>query len=183
MSNEELTPEIIEDAPAVEEVVVEATPEPEAVVEEVVAVEPTPEPEPEVAVEVIPEPAPVVPSTPKKKGTTPIAVSLDDVRAELPEPAGAFVVGNGVVDEVSLSKIVYKNELARKSLSVHHLQRRLNELGYKDAYTDKDGYFGDKTRLSVIKYQTDNNLDATGNPTKELLEKLFKGDPNVKVID
>lgn len=186
MSNEELTPEIIEvvEAPAVEEVVAEPTPEPEAVVEEVAVVEPTPEPEPEVAVEVVPEPAPVVvPETPKKKGTTPIAVNIDDVRAELPEPAGVFVVGNGVVDEVSLSKIVYKNELARKSLSVHHLQRRLNELGYTDAYADKDGYFGDKTRLAILKYQENNKFAVDGKPTKELLEQVFNGDPNVKVVD
>lgn len=183
MSNEELTPEIIEEAPAVEEVVVEATPEPVAVVEEVVAVEPTPEPESEVAVEVIPEPARVIPETPKKKGTTPIAVNIEDVRAELPEPAGVFVVGNGVVDEVSLSKIVYKNEVARKSLSVHHLQRRLNELGYTDAYADKDGYFGDKTRLAILKYQESNKFAVDGKPSKELLEQVFNGDPNVKVVD
>jgi peptidoglycan hydrolase-like protein with peptidoglycan-binding domain len=128
-------------------------------------------------------PEPVVVATPAKKGTTPIQVNIDDVRAELPEPAGAFVVGNGVVDEVSASKIIYKNELARKSLSVHHLQRRLNELGYTEAYKDKDGYFGDKTRLALARFQTEKNLEATGQATLDTLKVLFAGDANVVIVD
>lgn len=173
MSDElELTPEV------------EVIPEPVAVEPEpiaVEAVEPEPTPEPEPVVEIVPEP--VVVATPKKKGTTPIQVNIDDIRAELPEPAGAFVVGNGVVDNVSLSKIVYKNEVARKSLSVHHLQRRLNELGFVDAYKDRDGYFGLPTRNAIAKFQEANKLHPSGTVDKELLELLFKGDPNVKVVD
>lgn len=172
MSDElELTPEV--------EVIPEPVAvEPESIVE---AVEPEPTPEPEPVVEIVPEP--VVVATPVKKGTTPIPVDINAVRAELPEPAGAFVVGNGVVDEVSASKIIYKNQLARKSLSVHHLQRRLNELGYVEAYKDRDGYFGDKTRVAVAKFQEANNLHPNGEISKELLDLLFTNDPNVAVED
>lgn len=169
MSDElELTPEVEN---TLEPVAVE--PEPEVVAVEVA-------PEPEVVTEPEPEPVVVV-STPKKKGTTPIPVNIEDVRAELPEPAGAFVVGNGVVDEVSLSKIVYKNEVARKSLSVHHLQRRLNELGFTDAYKDRDGYFGLHTRNAIAKFQEANKIHPTGEISRELLDLLFTGDPNVVI--
>lgn len=163
----------------------ELTPEveviPEPVVVEPVAVEPEPTPEPEPVVEIAPEP--VVVSTPKQKGATPIPVNIDDVRAELPEPAGAFVVGNGVVDEVSASKIIFKNELARKSLSVHHLQRRLNELGYTEAYKDKDGYFGDRTRQALARFQSDKKMTANGQVDIDTLKVLFAGDANVVIVD
>jgi peptidoglycan hydrolase-like protein with peptidoglycan-binding domain len=134
--------------------------------------EPTPEP-----VAVSPAPAP------KKKYADPRPVDLDAVVASLPQPAGDHVVGNGVVDTVLVSRIIYKNLYARKSLSVHHLQRRLVELGYADAGRDKDGWFGDRTLNAVKQFQRDRKLPDNGEITLKLLSKIFDGDPNVEVAE
>jgi len=91
------------------------------------------------------------------------------------------VVGNGETDPVLLSAIKYKNINQKKSLSVHHLQRRLNELGYHEAYADEDGFFGDLTEFSVSQFQKDNGLDETGRADGPTLEKIFEGDKNVSL--
>lgn len=92
------------------------------------------------------------------------------------------VIGSGDADEVRLDACVYKNTYARKSLTIHHLQRRLDELGYGDANNDRDGWYGDLTVLSVSQFQKDNNLEATGMMDADTLSKIFAGDPNVRVI-
>jgi hypothetical protein len=97
-------------------------------------------------------------------------------------PAGPAVVGFGVFDEVFLDKCIYKNVYNRKSLTVHHLQRRLYELGYIVALKDKDGYYGDLTRSAVAQLQTDRNLAGDGLMTAETFELIFANDPNVKVV-
>jgi len=126
---------------------------------EVEAIEPEPTPEPK------PEPAP------KAKAK----VREEDTEA-------THVVGLGDKDEVVLAQCVYKNMYARKSLTVHHLQRRLAELGYGDASADLDGWYGDLTKDSVRQYQGDNNLEATGVMDAETFKRIFKGDPNVMVV-
>jgi hypothetical protein len=126
---------------------------------EVEAIEPEPAPEPE------PEPAP------KAKAK----VRVEDTEA-------THVVGLGDKDEVVLGQCVYKNMYTRKSLTVHHLQRRLAELGYGDASADLDGWYGDLTKDSVRQYQGDNNLEATGVMDAETFKRIFKGDPNVMVV-
>jgi peptidoglycan hydrolase-like protein with peptidoglycan-binding domain len=123
------------------------------------AIEPEPTPEP--------EPAPA----PKAKAK----VREEDTEA-------THVVGLGDKDEVVLAQCVYKNMYARKSLTVHHLQRRLAELGYGDASADLDGWYGDLTKESVRQYQGDNNLEATGVMDAETFKRIFKGDPNVMVV-
>ena len=151
---------VIDEAPAVvvepvidePEVIVEPTPTPEPVV----VPEPTPEPV------VVEEPKPVEPKAHKPKATE--AVS-----------------GNGV-DEVLLANCIYKNAFARKSLSVHHLQRRLVELGFKDADADKDGWLGDETVSAIKKFQASKGLDATGSVDATTLTKIFEGDHNVRVV-
>ena len=137
---------------------VEDTPMP--LVEELKAPEPTPEPEPE------PEPKPEA-KAPK--------VRVEDTEA-------THVVGLGDKDEVLLAQCVYKNMYTRKSLTVHHLQRRLAELGYGDASADLDGWYGDLTKESVRQYQGDNKLEATGVMDADTFKRIFKGDPNVKVV-
>jgi hypothetical protein len=132
-------------------------------------------------IEVVEAPKPAEPQVEKKKIADPVAVDIEAVRDSLPKPAGEAVVGNGVVDVVKLSAVVYKNLYAKKSLSVHHLQRRLSELGYPEAFQDKDGWFGDKTKLALAKFQQDNNVGSNGNPDLATLKKLFAGDPNVEV--
>jgi hypothetical protein len=132
----------------------------------------------EVLEEVKPEP-----KVEKKKIADPVAVDIEAVRESLPKPAGDAVVGNGVVDTVKLSAIVYKNLYAKKSLSVHHLQRRLGELGYAEALSDKDGWFGDRTKLALARFQSSKKVGADGVPDLATLKKLFAGDPNVEVAE
>lgn len=153
------------------EVAAEVEVEAEALAEPIV--EPVDAPSEEVVV--------AAPTPTKKKHADPVKVDSEDLGKELPAPAGPAVVGNGEKDVVKASSIIYKNEVARKSLSVHHLQRRLGELGYSDATRDKDGYFGPLTRRALVMFQQANNLDPNGVASVITLEKLFTGDPNVEV--
>ena len=130
-----------------------------------------PAPETTDAADIEPEPAPVAAQEPPKP-TRP---------SRQPSPRGQ-TVGGGDRDEVRLSSCVVKNPRARKSLSVYHVQRRLNELGYKDAYTDKSGWYGDLTVKAVREYQAANGLAGDGTVDKATLDHLFSDDPNVTVI-
>jgi hypothetical protein len=149
-------PTVVDEAPAVV-IDIPAAPAPEPVeVEEpkpVVVEEPKPEPVPEV------KPIPVV-----------------------AKPAEKHVVGTGDTDDVYLAKCVYKNIYERKSLTIHHLQRRLEELGYKDVVGDKDGWLGELTMMSVEKFQKDKGLAATGKVDADTFSKIFEGDTNVNVV-
>jgi len=149
-------PAVVDETPAVV-IDIPAAPAPEPVeVEEpkpVVVEEPKPEPVPEV------KPVQVV-AKPKEK----------------------HVIGKGDADEVYLSKCVYKNIYERKSLTIHHLQRRLEELGYKDVVGDKDGWLGDLTKIAIEKFQKDKGLAATGKVDADTFIKIFEGDSNVNVI-
>jgi hypothetical protein len=148
----------INDTPAVV-IDIPAAPAPEPVeVEE-------PKPEPVVVVE---EPKPIVPEV----KPAPVAV----------RPSESHVVGKGDKDDVYLAKCVYKNIYERKSLTIHHLQRRLEQLGYKDVIGDKDGWLGELTMISVEKFQKDKGLAATGKVDAETFKKIFEGDSNVNVI-
>jgi len=162
---DELNTEHIEPAAVADEVpAVEA----EAVIEAPAVVdEPAPTPEPEVIPEVIPE---VVPEP----------VKVEEPKAHKPE-AVYSVSGNGI-DEVLLANCIYKNVYARKSLSVHHLQRRLAELGFNDASSDKDGWLGDETVSAIKKFQASKGLEETGSIDATTLTKIFEGDHNVKVV-
>ena len=108
---------------------------------------------------------------------------------DLPAPApdafvkrAGVVVTGGATDPVYLDKCVFKNTGARKSLSVHHLQRRLVELGYHNALGDADGWYGDDTRACVHAFQKDNNIDGDGIMDATTLEALFARDPHVTVV-
>ena len=97
-----------------------------------------------------------------------------------PSLPGSTVSGNDV-DQVLLSSCVFKNRFARKSLSIHHVQRRLTELGYPEAATDNDGWYGDDTMAAVAAFQVDEGLEATGAMDMATLNALFHDDPNVVV--
>lgn len=97
-----------------------------------------------------------------------------------PSLPGATVSGNAV-DQVLLSSCVFKNKFARKSLSIHHVQRRLTELGYTEAATDNDGWYGDDTMVAVAAFQEAEGLEATGTMDMATLNALFHDDPNVVV--
>jgi hypothetical protein len=111
-----------------------------------------------------PMPEPVVVEQPKASRKVSHAVSGDDV------------------DDVILANCIYKNVYARKSLTVHHLQRRLIELGYKDADADKDGWLGDETVASIKKFQADKGMDVTGSVDTDTFKKIFEGDVHVNVV-
>jgi len=118
--------------------------------------------EPEAAVE-----EPVVEEPKPKPRTTAVAT---------------HVVSGKDKDDVFLKQAVFKNPRARKSLTIHHLQRRLAELGYSDAAADRDGWYGDLTKLAVQAYQKDNRIEPTGLMNAKTIEGIFAGDPNVQVI-
>jgi hypothetical protein len=145
----------IDNTPAVVEIPAAPAPEP-IVVEE-------PKPEPVVVEEPKPEPVPAKP-------------------APVVKPAEKHVIGKGPADDVYLSKCIYKNIYERKSLTIHHLQRRLEELGYNDVVGDKDGWLGELTKIAIEKFQKDKGLAATGNIDADTFNKIFEGDSNVNVI-
>lgn len=143
--------------------------EPEPTPAPVIEPEPEPLPEPEPVVVVEPEPAVAVEPVPAPKPSKPKASTR------------AAVSGNEK-DDVFLANCVYKNLYARKSLTVHHVQRRLIELGYNEAYADRDGWLGDLTKAAITKFQKDSGLNATGNMDADTFTKLFDGDDNVNVV-
>lgn len=112
------------------------------------------------------------------------SVILPDALAAIAVPPTTYaVVSNDSVDTVHASKIIVHNKAQKKSLSVHHLQRRLNEWGFTSAYLDKDGYCGDNTVLAIIEFQKRVGIfPATGAPDYETLERIFEGDTNVKLV-
>jgi peptidoglycan hydrolase-like protein with peptidoglycan-binding domain len=96
-------------------------------------------------------------------------------------PTVYSVVSADTVDTVTASAIVYKNIAHKKSLSVHHLQRRLTEWGYRMANIDKDGYYGDPTRTALSAFQRDHGFMVTGVADVATLNAIFEGDTNVRV--
>jgi hypothetical protein len=155
--SDEVTNEIVEEAVEAQVVAVEETPEPVAVVEEPVVVAEEP-------VAVIEEPA----------------VNTKAAHNVTPSPV-RHVVSGGDTDDVYLDKCVFKNTFARKSLTIHHVQRRLVELGYRDAGSDKDGWYGDLTQMSIAAFQKDRSLAGEGCMNSETFVALFDGDQNVTV--
>jgi hypothetical protein len=127
------------------------------------------EPIAEVEAEVVAEPVPV-----KQKVTAPAPSS------SVP-PTTYAVVGGGEKDDVHLSRAIYKNMKQRRSLTVHHIQRRLKEWGFRDAFSERDGLYGDLTKKSVTEFQESLGLEVTGMMDAETMTRLFEGDTNVTV--
>jgi peptidoglycan hydrolase-like protein with peptidoglycan-binding domain len=110
-------------------------------------------------------------------------VDIPAVAIETPVPSAPKAAVSGAdTDEVYLANCVYKNTAARKSLTVHHLQRRLVELGYNEAMTDKDGWLGDETKTAIEKFQKLEGLEPTGMVDEATFLAIFKGDVNVVPI-
>lgn len=119
---------------------------------------------------------------PRKKAPVPdIENSVSHPIVQVPVQRATAVVGDADTDEVFLSRLVYK-AYAKKSLSVHHLQRRLNELGYPVAYSDLDGWYGELTHEAVAQFQIDRGLQASGLMNAETATAIFDGDPNVTLV-
>lgn len=112
-------------------------------------------------------------STPKKSKPEPVTSSVP--------PTTYAVVGGKKKDDVHLSRAIYKNLRQRRSLTVHHIQRRLVEWGFKEAHIDQDGFYGDRTKKSVAQFQESLGLEATGLMNAETMTRLFEGDTNVTI--
>ena len=97
-------------------------------------------------------------------------------------PTAYAVTGEGATDEVHLSKIVYKNKMHKRVLSVFHVQRRLAEWGFENASAEKPGWYGELTKKSVRDFQEQVGIEATGIVDAETVTRLFEGDTNVTVI-
>lgn len=92
------------------------------------------------------------------------------------------VVTGGDYDNVILARCIYKNRRHKKSLTVHHLQRRLVELGYPIAGGDLDGYYGDDTQQAIDEFRANKKIKAEGPIDEETFKAIFKGDINVRVV-
>lgn len=101
-----------------------------------------------------------------------------------PKPREPYaVVGRGDTDEVLYSRAVpLERAKTRKSLTVHHLQRRLAELGYPEAGADLDGRWGALTGRAVAAWQKDAGHEATGDLTQEQFAEIFSDDINVTIV-
>lgn len=108
-------------------------------------------------------------------------VAAPAVSQDAPPSAYAVVSGEDQ-DPVYLKRCVYKDLTRKKSLSVHHVQRRLAEWGYPNANLDKDGYYGDHTVAAVQQFQNDHGLEGDGMMNSSTLKAIFSGDPNVRVV-
>lgn len=97
-------------------------------------------------------------------------------------PTVYAVTGEGDTDEVHLSKIVFKNRMKKRVLSVFHVQRRLGEWGFGNALAESRGWYGDVTKDCVAAFQKQVGLEETGIVDAETLTRLFEGDTNVTVI-
>jgi peptidoglycan hydrolase-like protein with peptidoglycan-binding domain len=151
----EEAPELLEETPVEEEFVL--------IAEEPVVVE--------LEEEVVEAPKPKKPATPKAPKPATSGVPLTTYA----------VVGGGEQDEVHLSRAIYKNMRQKRSLTVHHIQRRLKEWGFRDAYSERDGFYGDLTKKSVTEFQESLGLEVTGMMDAETMTRLFEGDTNVTV--
>jgi hypothetical protein len=127
------------------------------------------------------EPAPDEDMEEKEKVTAPAAAPSSSNVSKAPSSAYA-IVSSEKTDKVYLSKIIFKNIFQKKSLSVHHLQRRLAEWGIASADLDKDGYYGDGTLIAIGQFQVKVGLTHTGSLNAETLKAVFENDNNVTVV-
>ena len=112
---------------------------------------------------------------------------VEDEIAPTPEPETKVApvvtkeVAPSEVVEVFASKIVFKNKMAKKSMSVWQVQRRLFDLGYTAVKKAKPGYYDDITQAVVDAYRAENKL-GTGEVDEKFLKAIFKEDKSVKLI-
>lgn len=93
-------------------------------------------------------------------------------------PKGLAVSRKGVDDVLATV-----GEGSNKSLSAHHVQRRLVERGYaKDVYRDRDGFWRAGTTAALEAFKRDESFDSEATH-RQVLEALFENDENVRVVD
>lgn len=134
----------------------------------------TQDPDPALEVDGEPEPHESAPAPESQSQPQSLASDADDNAVY-----AAAVTGSR--DNVYLDKCIVKNLYNRKSLTVHHLQRRLYQLGFTQAADDRDGYYGNLTIDAVAAFQAAIGLEETGIVDEETFQAIFKGDPIVVV--
>lgn len=118
--------------------------------------------------------------TEEESGTNAQAEEVKRENELISSPPGQAV--SGEVDSILLSSAEFKSTRTRKSLTVYHIQRRLDELGYHDAAADQSSYYGDLTRKSVQEFQERHKTGAQdGLMDRETFALLFANDPNVTI--
>jgi peptidoglycan hydrolase-like protein with peptidoglycan-binding domain len=128
------------------------------------------------------EETPIIEDQPVKQQPVPAPTPATTPATDAAPAAKNAAVSGNAVDDVLLSQCVYKNMYARKSLSVHHVQRRLVERGYTNAVGDKDGWYGDLTKDAVASFQKTHGIEGAGTMNAATLVALFDGDENVHVV-
>lgn len=104
------------------------------------------------------------------------------VKAKRPVRRAEHAVSGAPKDNVILSKCVFKNQWQRKSLTVHHVQRRLGELGFTSGLDDRDGWYGELTQSAVALFQKKVGIVGDGMMDAETFKALFDKDENVIVF-
>lgn len=135
-----------------------------------------------------PTPAPEVPpvaAEAAKEDVRDVEVNVrkDGKPRKRPVTVQRHVIGPGSTDTVYLSRCEYESVRTRKSLTVHHLQRRLEELGYVEAGADIDGWYSALTASAVAKFKADHDISPADGKTidAETFTLIFEGDSNVTV--
>ena len=106
---------------------------------------------------------------------------VEEVVPVVPVATPVKEVAPSEVVEVFANKIIYKNKMAKKSMSVWQVQRRLFDLGYTAVKKAKPGYYEELTQSVVDAYRVENKL-GTGQIDEKFLKAIFKDDKSVKLI-
>jgi len=121
-----------------------------------------------------------LPDKTAQKNLSKNSVSPAPAKPIVVKSAKRMVASGADTDEVRASALDI-NTKARKSLSVHHLQARLADLGYPDAAASLDGRYDALTLSALAAWQEDNDFPV-GPLTHEQITRVFAGDPNVTVV-
>lgn len=106
---------------------------------------------------------------------------VEEEIAPTPEPKSTVVPSAPDAVEVFADKIIYKNKMAKKSMSVWQVQRRLFDLGYTAVKEAKPGYYEEITQFTVDAYRAENKL-GTGQIDTKFLKAIFADDKTVKLV-
>lgn len=115
-----------------------------------------------------------------EKATKSVKKTETKAEPEKPQaPKSAYaVVGKGDRDRVLASA----RNGSGKSLSVHHIQRRLVEWGHgRDVYRDRDGFWREGTSAAFSAFAKSQGLSDAEHV--EILRALFENDGNVEIVE
>jgi hypothetical protein len=97
-------------------------------------------------------------------------------KPEAPKSPNARIMGRGP-DPVRVSTGLGSG----KSLTTHHIQRRLIERGFPSVYEDRDGFWREGTQSALNAFADVQGLSEASH--RQILESLFENDDNVELKD